>query len=323
MKLTPFNKIRKLAEDRKGGPEALDELLANPYHRTLTPKQLAKLGDDRYLSTMTRCVFNSGFNWKVVEHMWKGFEEAFHAFNPKGLAHLAPEKWDAYVEDRRIVRHGKKIRSVLDNAHFVWSTSEEHGSFGKHFAAWPADDQIGLMHWLKKEGSRLGGSTAMYFIRSIGRDGFILSLDVATRLRASGVEIAEHPTSKRDLKLAQEAFNQWHDETGLSYTELSRTLGMSVGPNYGAAALGGEEPAAKAEKAGKKGTPAKGSTAKTATAKQPAAAQTPAGKVPSQKVLPEKAASQKVLPEKAPSQKAPAEKVPTAKAAKVKAKPGS
>ncbi|MEY4641560.1 MAG: hypothetical protein RLZZ227_1554 [Pseudomonadota bacterium] len=241
MQLIPFKKIRKLAEDRKGGSDALDALLAQSYHRMLTPKQLGKLGDDRYLAMMTRCVFNSGFNWKVVEHMWKGFEEAFHGFNPKGLAHLAPEKWDAYVEDRRIVRHAKKIRSVLDNAHFVWNTAEEHGSFGKHFAGWPANDQIGLMHWLKKEGGRLGGSTAMYFIRSIGRDGFILSLDVVTRLRASGVEIAEHPTSKRDLNLAQDAFNRWHDETGLSYTELSRTLGMSVGANYGAAAVGDDE----------------------------------------------------------------------------------
>jgi 3-methyladenine DNA glycosylase Tag len=231
MKLTPFKKIRALAEKRKGGADALDELLAQAHYRTLTPKQLAKLSDDRYLSTMTRCVFNSGFNWKVVEHMWKGFEEAFHGFNPKGLAHLSPETWDAYVEDKRIVRHAKKIRSVLDNAHFVWSTSEEHGSFGKHFASWPADDQIGLMSWLKKDGSRLGGSTAMYFIRSVGRDGFILSMDVVARLRASGIEIAENPTSKRDLKAVQEAFNRWRDETGLSYTELSRTLGMSIDAN--------------------------------------------------------------------------------------------
>ena len=92
MKLTPFAKIRKLAEERKGGKAALDKLLEQ---RVLSPKQLAKLPDDRYLSMMTRCVFQAGFNWKVVEAKWKGFEEAFHGFNPKGLAHLAPEKWDA------------------------------------------------------------------------------------------------------------------------------------------------------------------------------------------------------------------------------------
>lgn len=229
MKLTPFSKVRKLAEQRKGGKAALDKLVE---HRVLTPKQLARIGDDRYLSMMTRCIFQAGFHWKVVENMWKGFEEAFHGFNPKGLAHLAPDKWDAYTEDRRIVRNGVKIRAVLDNAHFVWNTAEEYGSFGKRFAAWPADDQVGLMHWLKKEGSRLGGNTAMYFIRFIGRDGFILSRDVVARLRASGLEIAETPTSKRDLKLAQEAFNTWHAESGLPYYALSRIAGMSIGANY-------------------------------------------------------------------------------------------
>lgn len=230
MKLTPFAKVRKLAEERKGGKAALDKLVN--HHRILSPKQLAKLKDDRYLSMMTRCIFMAGFNWKVVEAKWKGFEEAFYGFNPKGLAHLAPEKWDAYAEDTRIIRNGTKIRSVLDNAHFVWNTAEEHGSFGKYFASWPSEDQVGLMNWLKKEGSRLGGSTATYFIRFIGKDGFILSRDVVARLRASGVEINEQPTSKRDLQRAQEAFNKWHAETGLPYTALSRIAGMSIGPNY-------------------------------------------------------------------------------------------
>jgi 3-methyladenine DNA glycosylase Tag len=228
MKLAPFAKIRKLAEERKGGKAALEKLIE---HRVLAPKQLAKIKDDRYLAMMTRCVFQAGFNWRVVEAKWKGFEEAFHGFNPKGLAHLAPDKWDAYSEDTRIIRNGIKIRSVLDNAHFVWNTAEEHGSFGKHFANWPAQDQTGLMHWLKKEGSRLGGNTAMYFIRFIGKDGFILSRDVVARLQASGIEIAEQPTSKRDLQKAQDAFNTWHEETGLPYTALSRIAGMSIGPN--------------------------------------------------------------------------------------------
>ena len=231
MQLTPFAKVRKLAEERKGGKAALEKLLGT--HKPLSNKQLAKIPDDRYLSMMTRCVFQAGFNWKVVEHKWAGFEEAFHGFNPKGLAHLAPEKWDKSVEDTRVIRNGMKIRSVLDNAHFVWNTAEENGSFGKVFAAWPASDQTGLMAWLKKEGSRLGGSTAMYFIRFVGKDSFILSNDVVARLRASGVAIKDSPSSKKELALAQEAFNQWHAETGLPYTHLSRIAGMSIGSNYG------------------------------------------------------------------------------------------
>lgn len=229
MQLTPFADIHALAETRKGGKAALAELLAGP--KPLGPKKLAAIPDDRYLSMMARCVLQAGFTWKVVENMWPAIEEAFHGFHPKGLAHLAPEKWDAYLDDRRVVRNHVKIRAILANAHFVWNTAEAHGSFGTAFAAWPASDQIGLMHWLKKEGSRLGTNTAMYFIRFIGKDGFLLSSDVVARLRASGVAIRENPTSNKDLALVQQAFNQWHAETGLPYTKLSRIAGLSIGTN--------------------------------------------------------------------------------------------
>ena len=230
MTLTPFARIQALAEERKGGKATLDKLLAQ--HKPLSPKKLAAITDDRYLSMMTRCVFQAGFNWKVIEHKWAGFEEAFHGFNPKGIAHLPPDRWDAYTADTRIVRNGPKIRTVLENAHFVWNTAEEHGSFGTVFGQWPASDQIGLMAWLKKEGSRLGGNTGMYFTRFMGKDGFIISADVTARLQASGLAIATIPTSKRDLKQVQDAFNEWHAQTGLCYTNLSRIAGMSIGTNY-------------------------------------------------------------------------------------------
>ena len=230
MSLTPFKEIRKLAEQRKGGKKALQALL--DQHKPKSAKQLAKLGDDRYLAMMTRCIFNAGFNWQVIQNKWDGFEEAFHGFNPLGLAHMAPEQWEAYVEDKRIVRNWIKIRSVLDNAHFLLEEAEQYGSFARHFAHWPPEDQVGLMAYLKKHASRLGGNTGMYFIRFMGKDSFILSQDVVGRLRASGVEIRDNPTSKKDLKLCQEAFNTWHDETGLPYTHLSRICGMSIGKNY-------------------------------------------------------------------------------------------
>jgi len=229
MTLTPFKDIRQLAEERKGGKKALEAILAS--HKPKTNRQLSALGDDRYLAMMTQCIFNAGFNWRVIQNKWDGFEEAFHGFNPRGLAHMPPEKWEAYTEDTRIVRNWTKIRSVLDNAHFLMEIAEEHGSFGKFFSDWPVSDQIGLMAYLKKHASRLGGNTGMYFMRFMGKDGFILSQDVVGRLKAAGVEIRDQPTSKKDLILCQQAFNTWHDETGLPYMHLSRICSMSIGKN--------------------------------------------------------------------------------------------
>jgi len=92
-------------------------------------------------------------------------------------------------------------------------------------------DQVGLMIYLKKEGSRLGGQTCQYFMRFIGKDSFITSGDTITALIANGIDISEKPTSQRDLRRIQEAFNHWQDESGLPMTSISRILSYTVGDN--------------------------------------------------------------------------------------------
>jgi hypothetical protein len=88
------------------------------------------------------------------------------------------------------------------------------------------------MAYLKKHGSRLGGHSALWFLRRTGKDCFILSKDVVITLRGSGLEIAEQPSSQRDLKKVQAQFNEWHKETGLPFSHLSRIAACSVGENY-------------------------------------------------------------------------------------------
>lgn len=99
-------------------------------------------------------------------------------------------------------------------------------------ANWPVVNQIGLMEYLKKHGSRLGGNSGMYFLRRVGKDGFILSKDVVVTLKSTGLDIAERPTSQRDLKKVQDQFNEWHEETKLPFSHLSRIAACSVGENF-------------------------------------------------------------------------------------------
>ncbi|MEM7360717.1 MAG: DNA-3-methyladenine glycosylase I [Pseudomonadota bacterium] len=222
-----FARIRELAEKRKGGAKQLARLLPSPTSLS----ELAKLPDDRYLAQMTRCVFNAGFHWRVITAKWPGFEEAFHQFDIGKLLTKSPDEWERYVEDERIVRNWQKIQTVFHNATMIESITEEHGSFGKFFTDWPVEDQVGLMAYLKKNGSRLGGQTCQYFIRFIGKDSFVTSGDVITALIANGVDISEKATSQRDQKRIQEAFNHWHEETGLPMTHISRILSYTVGDN--------------------------------------------------------------------------------------------
>lgn len=223
-----FVSIMQAATERKGGESALATVL-NPIIPT---KKLAQVGDDRFLAQMTRCVFNAGFHWRVITKKWPGFEEVFYQFDIGRLLTLSPAEWEAFALDARIVRNRPKIKTIWENARMIDEVIEQHGSFGEFFAAWPVAEQIDLMAWLKDKGGRLGGQTGQYFIQFMGKDGFITSNDVCTALRANGVDINEKPTSKRDLGRVQDAFNHWHDETGLPYTHLSKLLAYTVGDNF-------------------------------------------------------------------------------------------
>ena len=226
--MTPFQTIRARAEKRKGGAEALGKLMPPKPD----PKALAKLHDDRILAEMTKRVFSAGLAWSVIESKWPGFEAAFLGFEPTRLAFQPDDFWDARLKDARIVRNGAKIDSVRVNARFVQDVAKEHGSFGKFLAAWPSSDEVGLLEVLTKRGSRLGGNTGQMLLRFLGWDGFVASTDVVSCLRDAGLDVAEAPTSKRDLAKIQEQFNAWAKETGLPYTHISRICAFSIGENH-------------------------------------------------------------------------------------------
>ncbi|MEX0370552.1 MAG: DNA-3-methyladenine glycosylase I [Tateyamaria sp.] len=178
-----LNDILAISADRKGG-EA--EVFAG-FEPSADPAVIAAIPDDRWLAQMTRSVFQAGFNWKVVDQMWPGFEQAFHSFDVGRCAMMSDEWFDALCQNTAIVRYPQKIRSVQQNAIFIQECAATHGSFAKMVASWPRDEYAGLLELLKKEGNRLGGSTGQYFLRFMGVDGYILSRDVTARLIAEGV----------------------------------------------------------------------------------------------------------------------------------------
>ncbi|MEW9835648.1 DNA-3-methyladenine glycosylase I [Mesorhizobium marinum] len=225
--MSSFKTIRERAARRKGGDVILTKLLGpKPDNR-----KVAKVPDDRILSTMAERVFSAGFVWSVIEAKWPGFEEAFLGFEPKALLFQPEDFWHDLTADKRIVRNGQKIMSVRENAAFVERVSNEHGGFGKFLASWPADDQIGLTAYLGKHGSRLGGATGQYLLRWLGWDTFLFSRDTVLALRDAGLDIAETPGSKKDLQKVQDQINAWAKETGLPRAHISRILSMSIGEN--------------------------------------------------------------------------------------------
>ena len=218
-----FAGIEARAAERKGGPAALEALLPS----CKSADELAAIPDDRYLSEMTKRVFQAGFVWRVVEQKWPAFEAAFHGFQPGRVAMLDDEALDAMMSDKGLIRNYKKLETARRNAAFVLEVAREHGSFGRFVAEWPVEDIVGLWHVLKTRASRLGGSSGAYMLRFIGKDTFILSSDVVKALIGQGV-VDKEPTGQRALRSVQQAFNQWRAESGRPLCQISRILACSV-----------------------------------------------------------------------------------------------
>jgi len=217
--------ILSSAADHHGGPDAVLDKSTNGH----AVADYGSVPADRLLSTMTRCVFNAGFNWKVIDSKWDGFEAAFEDFDPGKLAFFGDEMMGKLVSDDRIVRNGQKIKATLENAIFVHRIETEEGGFARKLADWDAADQVGLMAWLNKNGSRLGGATAQYFLRFSGWDAWIASGDVCRALVGAGVLDKPVATSKTAQLNVQTAVNDLHSESGLPRAQLSRLLALSVG----------------------------------------------------------------------------------------------
>ena len=221
-----FADILDLAAQHHGSPKQVLEMASNEFAVT-DPKQVS---DDRYLAEMAKAVFSAGFSWKVIRNKWPGFEAAFDGCQPNRVALYADEALDRLLSDAAIVRNGQKITATIENARFIVAVTKEHGSFGAFLACWPGDDQAGLLAYLGKHGSRLGGSTAQYFLRFSGYDNWIASKDVCAALMREGVLEKPTATSKSALKAIDGAFNELRVQSGLPRATISRVLALSVGP---------------------------------------------------------------------------------------------
>ncbi|MFV7771201.1 DNA-3-methyladenine glycosylase I [Shewanella marisflavi] len=221
-----FDSLYQRACERKGGELGLAERLPE----VITQSQIAQYSDAELLSELSKKVFQSGFVWRIVENKWPAYEEAFFGFEPHKILMLSPEQIQQRASDPSLIRHLKKTMAIYDNALMIHEIKLAHGSFAKYIADWPCDNIIGLWSELKRLGCRLGGNTGPYFLRTIGKDTFLLSEDVKGYFQAHKL-IDYGFTSKRGLEQVQAVFNEWQTQSGRSLAEISRILACGVGDN--------------------------------------------------------------------------------------------
>jgi 3-methyladenine DNA glycosylase Tag len=191
-----------------------------------TPRNCARSATTA-TSTMALRVFRAGLKHSLVDAKWPAFEEVFFKFDPEKVVLMSAEHLERLMQDARIIRHLGKLKSVPRNAQFILDVEQEKGSFGALIADWPVTDIVGLWTYLKTR-SQLGGLSAPRFLRMVGKDTFVPSYDVVAALNAQKI-VDKAPTSLRDLAIVQNAFNQWHEQSGgRPMSQISMMLAYTV-----------------------------------------------------------------------------------------------
>jgi 3-methyladenine DNA glycosylase Tag len=222
--MTPFKHIKQRACERQGGWEIIDSKLI----RANSLQIIKQASDDRWLSAMTKCVFQAGFNWTLIENKWPRFEAVFDHFNLNRMSDLSDHDINELLKEEGIVRNYLKIKSVRDNALFLQNIVKEYQEVGHFFATWKIADYVENLIELQKYSSRLGGKTGQHFLRQMSVDTLVFSPGVIKSLTQEGVVNGTLPKSKKSWMALQQALDYWHQDSGYSLNEISQILAYSV-----------------------------------------------------------------------------------------------
>ena len=77
--------------------------------------------------------FQSGLSWLTILRKRENFRAAFAGFDFRKVAHFTEEDVERLLQDKGIVRHGGKIRSVINNAQRAIELCEQEGSLAAYF----------------------------------------------------------------------------------------------------------------------------------------------------------------------------------------------
>lgn len=218
-----FDEIYATACLHKGGEAVIEAALPS----FSSSSELAARGDNEYLSAMSLRIFRAGLKHSMVDAKWPAFEHQFRQFEPLWCAHMSDEFIEQCMSNAALIRHLGKLKTIRTNALYILDVAEHHGSFGRYLAEWPVDNIVGLWLELKQKGAHLGGASASAFLRMVGKDTFKLTDDVVTLLKTEGV-LAKSPSSQKELRAAQGAFNIWKKQSGRPLCEISRIVSMAV-----------------------------------------------------------------------------------------------
>ena len=87
--------------------------------------------DADYFENLTRCIFQAGLNWSVIDNKWLNFLKAFDGFNVLKISSYTEEDVNRLLKDFGIIRNKIKILATIHNAQEFRKIASKYGSFGE------------------------------------------------------------------------------------------------------------------------------------------------------------------------------------------------
>lgn len=123
--------------------------------------------DAGYLEQMTKAIFRAGFSWPVVRDKWPHFQAAFEHFEVDRVAAYDERDLERLLNDRGIVRNGRKIEATIHNARVIRELIAEHGSFHHYLRSLDGLDYPARRRALEDRFSHLGPTGVFVFLYTV------------------------------------------------------------------------------------------------------------------------------------------------------------
>jgi len=134
------------------------------------PPREVPANDAGYFEKITQAVFQSGFSWQVIRTKWPNFQKACADFDVDTVASFTDEDLERLVEDKGIVRNGRKIKATITNARICQDIIVQHGSLVNWLRTMDGQDYYGRSKQFCKQFKFMGPMGAYFFFWSVGED---------------------------------------------------------------------------------------------------------------------------------------------------------
>jgi len=134
------------------------------------PPRAVPENDAGYFEKITQAVFQAGFSWQVIRNKWPGFQKAFAGFDVGKVAAFTDEDLERLVENKEIVRNGRKIAATIANARVCQKLIAQHGSIHNYLRTLDGEPYQSRSKKFCKQFKFMGPMGAYFFFWSVGED---------------------------------------------------------------------------------------------------------------------------------------------------------